>query len=313
MTTQPTLGEVFHAGERALQAEDGVREQLAMVGTRVIRDHMPQQHRDFFAQLPLLVLGSVDAQGQPWASVLAGAPGFVQAPDARTLRVGALPAANDPLAAALSTGAPLGVLGIELPTRRRNRMNGTVSARDAAGFTIDVQQSFGNCPRYIQARAPTAVPARQPAATERLARLDDEAHRLIAGADTFFIATAHPAAGHGTARDEGVDVSHRGGAPGFVLPLGEGELAVPDFDGNRFFNTLGNLLLQPAAGLLFIDFESGDLLHVQVRGHIETDGAVRARMPPVERWLRFEVTGALRRRAALPLRWGPAALSPYLP
>jgi len=313
MTTQPNLGEVFHAGERALQAEDGVREQLAMVGTRVIRDHMPQQHRDFFAQLPLLVLGSVDAQGQPWASVLAGAPGFVQAPDARTLRVGALPAADDPLAAALSTGAPLGVLGIELPTRRRNRMNGTVSARDAAGFTIDVQQSFGNCPRYIQARAPTAVPARQPAATERLARLDDEAHRLIAGADTFFIATAHPAAGHGTARDEGVDVSHRGGAPGFVLPLGEGELAVPDFDGNRFFNTLGNLLLQPAAGLLFIDFESGDLLHVQVRGHIETDGAVMARMPPVERWLRFEVTGALRRRAALPLRWGPAALSPYLP
>jgi len=313
MTTQPNLGEVFHAGERALQAEDGVREQLAMVGTRVIRDHMPQQHRDFFAQLPLLVLGSVDAQGQPWASVLAGAPGFVQAPDARTLRVGALPAADDPLAAALSTGAPLGVLGIELPTRRRNRMNGTVSARDAAGFTIDVQQSFGNCPRYIQARASTAVPARQPAATERLARLDDEAHRLIAGADTFFIATAHPAAGHGTARDEGVDVSHRGGAPGFVLPLGEGELAVPDFDGNRFFNTLGNLLLQPAAGLLFIDFESGDLLHVQVRGHIETDGAVMARMPPVERWLRFEVTGALRRRAALPLRWGPAALSPYLP
>ncbi|MDQ8019117.1 MAG: pyridoxamine 5'-phosphate oxidase family protein [Bordetella sp.] len=313
MNTQPALAEAFHAGERALQAEDGVRGQLALLGTRVIRDHMPQQHRDFFAQLPLLVLGSVDAQGQPWASALAGAPGFVQAPDARMLRVDALPAADDPLAAALSPGAPLGVLGIELPTRRRNRMNGTVSALDAAGFTIAVQQSFGNCPRYIQTRTPTAVPVAARPAPERLTRLDAEASRLIAGADTFFIATAHPAAGQGAARDEGVDVSHRGGAPGFVLALGEGELAVPDFDGNRFFNTLGNLLLQPAAGLLFIDFERGDLLHVQVRGHIETDGAVMARMPPVERWLRFEVTGALRRRAALPLRWGPAALSPHLP
>ena len=60
-------------------------------------------------------------------------------------------------------------------------------------------------------------------------------------------------------------------------------------------------------------FARGDLLHVQVRGHIETDGAVMAHMPPVERWLRFELTGALRRRAALPLRWGPATLSPYLP
>ncbi|HZF85065.1 MAG TPA: pyridoxamine 5'-phosphate oxidase family protein, partial [Burkholderiaceae bacterium] len=175
------------------------------------------------------------------------------------------------------------------------------------------QQSFGNCPRYIQTRTPTAVPVAARPAPEQLTRLDAEASRLIAGADTFFIATAHPAAGHGAARDEGVDVSHRGGAPGFVLALGEGELAVPDFDGNRFFNTLGNLLLQPAAGLLFIDFERGDLLHVQVRGHIETDGAVMARIPPVERWLRFEVMGALRRRAALPLRWGPAALSPHLP
>lgn len=313
MNTQPTLVEAFHAGERALQAEDGVRDQLALLGTRVIRDHMPQQHRDFFAQLPFLVLGSVDAQGHPWANVLAGAPGFVQAPDARMLRVDALPAADDPLATALSPGAPLGVLGIELPTRRRNRMNGTVSALDPAGFTIAVQQSFGNCPRYIQTRTPMAVPVAARPAPEQLTGLDDEALRLIAGADTFFISTAHPAARHGAARNEGVDVSHRGGAPGFVLPLGEGELAVPDFDGNRFFNTLGNLLLQPTAGLLFIDFERGDLLHVQVRGHIETDGAVMARMPPVERWLRFEVTGALRRRAALPLRWGPAALSPYLP
>ena len=168
----------------------------------------------------------------------------------------------------------------------------------AGGFSIRVAQSFGNCPRYIQTRTPTAVPVATHPEPERLARLDAEALRLIAGADTFFIATAHPAAGHGAARDEGVDVSHRGGAPGFVLALGEKELAVPDFDGNRFFNTLGNLLLQPAAGLLFIDFERGDLLHVQVRGHIETGGAVMARMPPVERWLRFEVTGALRRPAA---------------
>jgi len=55
------------------------------------------EHREFFQQLPFLLVGSVDASGQPWASVVAGTPGFATSPDPQHLRVGVLPHAGDPL------------------------------------------------------------------------------------------------------------------------------------------------------------------------------------------------------------------------
>jgi predicted pyridoxine 5'-phosphate oxidase superfamily flavin-nucleotide-binding protein len=307
----------FHAGERALQAQAGSREQMAVAGPRVIRDYMPDQHREFFAQLPFVVVGSLDANLQPWASVLAAPAGFAHSPDAAHLRIDALPAAGDPLAAQLAEGAPLGLLGIEPHTRRRNRMNGTVESLDATGFMLQVQQSFGNCPRYIQAREPVFMPTRTGnASVQWLDALDLDAQRLIGSADTLFIATAYPdeaAAGdEADARSHGVDVSHRGGRPGFVRVDEGGVLTVPDFNGNRFFNTLGNLLAHPRAGLLFIDYDNGELLHVAATAQIVLDGPELAEFEGAERLLRLHVEHALRRPAALPLRWGDAQLSPHL-
>ncbi|PLC03770.1 flavin-nucleotide-binding protein [Variovorax sp. RO1] len=307
----------FHAGERALQALVGSREQMEAMGPRVIRDYMPDQHREFFAQLPFLVVGSLDAELQPWASMLAAPAGFAHSPDATHLRIDALPGAGDPLTSQLAPGATLGLLGIQPHTRRRNRMNGTVEALDAAGFMVEVQQSFGNCPRYIQAREPVfaATPANVPA-VQWLDTLDLAAERLIGAADTLFIATAYPDAAavgdEADARSHGVDVSHRGGRPGFVRVDAGGVLTVPDFNGNRFFNTLGNLQAHPRAGLLFVDFDTGELLHLSATAEIVTDGPEVAAFEGAERLMRFHVTRALRRPAALPLRWGEAALSPHL-
>ena len=307
----------FHAGERALQSLVGSREQMEAIGPRVIRDYMPDQHREFFSLLPFLVVGSLDADLQPWASMLAAPAGFAHSPDATHLRVEALPGAGDPLTSQLAPGATLGLLGIQPHTRRRNRMNGTVEALDAAGFMVEVQQSFGNCPRYIQAREPVfaAPPANEPAA-QWLDTLDLAAERLIGAADTLFIATAYPDAAavgdEADARSHGVDVSHRGGRPGFVRVDAGGVLTVPDFNGNRFFNTLGNLQAHPRAGLLFVDFDTGELLHLSATAEIVTDGPEVAAFEGAERLMRFHVTRALRRPAALPLRWGEAALSPHL-
>ncbi|WPG37362.1 pyridoxamine 5'-phosphate oxidase family protein [Variovorax sp. EBFNA2] len=307
----------FHAGERALQALVGSREQMEAMGPRVIRDYMPDQHREFFAQLPFLVVGSLDADLQPWASMLAAPAGFAHSPDATHLRIDALPGAGDPLTGQLANGATLGLLGIQPHTRRRNRMNGTVEALDAAGFMVEVQQSFGNCPRYIQAREPVfaAPPANEPA-VQWLDTLDLAAERLIGAADTLFIATAYPDAAavgdEADARSHGVDVSHRGGRPGFLRVDAGGVLTVPDFNGNRFFNTLGNLQAHPRAGLLFVDFDTGELLHLSATAEIVTDGPEVAAFEGAERLMRFHVTRALRRPAALPLRWGEAALSPHL-
>jgi predicted pyridoxine 5'-phosphate oxidase superfamily flavin-nucleotide-binding protein len=306
----------FHAGERALQTLAGSREVMAAAGSRVIRDFMPDQHREFFAQLPFLIVGSMDAQLQPWASVLAAPPGFAHSPDPTHLRIDALPMAGDPLAAQLAQGASLGLLGIQPHTRRRNRMNGSVEAIDATGFTVEVQQSFGNCPKYIQAREPLFAAGQVAAPAQWIDGLDDAARALIGRADTFFIASALPQ--HAAVGDEadpaaqGVDVSHRGGLPGFVRVGEDGVLTVPDFTGNRFFNTLGNLSVHPRAGLLFIDFENGDLLHVTATAEIVWNGPEVDAFEGAERLLRLRVEQVLRRPGALPLRWGGAELSPHL-
>lgn len=305
------MSAAFHAGEQAMQARAGVQAQMAQIGPRVLRDHMPDQHREFFGLLPFVLVGSVDPSGQPWASVLAGAPGFMQSPDPTHLNIHAQPLPHDPLNTTLRDGAALGLLGIQPHTRRRNRMNGTAWLRDG-GVTVEVGQSFGNCPKYIQAREPVWVPG---APTGQIAfegpGLDEASREQIRAADTFFIATTHPQATSGGEPSHGVDVSHRGGSPGFVKVDGE-VLTVPDFMGNHFFNTLGNIALQPAAGLLFVDFERGDLLYLAVQAAVVWDGAELAAFDGALRLLRMRVTHARRVQGALPLRWGPAERSPHL-
>lgn len=311
---KPASERAFHSGEQALQARTGMRERMAAVGQVVMRDHMPEQHRSFFAQLPFLIVGSVDAGGQPWASVLAAPPGFVASPDDKTLTVQALPHGADPLHANLRVGASIGLLGIEPHTRRRNRMNGVVTAYDGQGFAVGVEQSFGNCPKYIQAREPVYVApdTRVAAVVHHAEGLDAPARQMLAQTDTFFIATAYTGtdfAQRGPAH--GVDVSHRGGKPGFVRVEGD-TLTVPDFMGNFFFNTLGNLAVNPRAGLLVVDYTTGDLLYLAAEAQIIWDGPLVDSFPGAQRLLRLQVTSMLRIAAALPLRWGAAQLSPVL-
>ena len=138
----------WHAGERLLQEHVGVAARMAQIGPKVLRDYMPDQHRDFYAQLPLLLAGAVDPAGDPGPARCE--PGFAWSPDPRVLRVAAMPDADDPLAA---TG-PEQALGARhrAQTRRRNRVNGLVSAWDGRRFEVTVGQSFGNCPQYIQTR-----------------------------------------------------------------------------------------------------------------------------------------------------------------
>lgn len=291
-----------HAGETAVQRRLGVHERMGAVMGQVVRIWMPEQHRELFGKLPTLLVGSLDARGRPWASVLHGAPGFVSAPDERHLHIAARPLPGDPWQPA--QGTPLGLLGLEPHTRRRNRMNGSVVALDADGFTVEVEQSFGNCPKYIQARTPQAV-RRTPAAPRAEGPLlSGDALELVRLADTLFIATAsHAPRAHAGA--EGVDVSHRGGPPGFVH-VGEHEgrtvLTIPDYAGNRFFNTLGNLTVNPHAGLLFIDYHAGHLLQLTGDAQVLWEGELRA--------IRIAVQDGWWRAQALPLRWSPPEPAP---
>lgn len=315
----PSVAAPFHAGEIAVQQRAGVRERIAAVGPRMLRDLMPEQHRELFGKLPTLWVGSLDRDGRPWASLLLGEPGFVTAPDERHLHIAARPGFGDPLGANLAVGMPLGLLGLEPATRRRNRMNGTVVARDAQGFTVAVDQSFGNCPQYIQARAltwantPASYGAPRPVTVQgRL--LDDAAALLVARSDTLFIASAAPQA-RGRAGAEGVDVSHRGGKPGFVRVDDAGGatlLTIPDFRGNAMFQTLGNIAARPVAGLVFVDPDHGDLLQLTGRAELVWDGPELASFAGAQRLLRVRLEQGRLVPGAVPLRGSAPAYAPQL-
>jgi len=302
----------FHVGELAAQERVGMRERMNVDARRGIRDYMPEQHRAFFAEQPFMVLSGLDASGQPWATLRVGEPGFVSTHDERTVRIAARALPGDPLAASWQVGSLIGGLGIQPATRRRNRVNGVVSAIDQDALTFSVSQSFGNCAKYIQSRVPSFISSAQedPITPELSTELSDADRALLSRADTFFIATANASSEAGLAR--GADVSHRGGKPGFIRVDDAHTLTVPDFSGNLFFNTIGNLLQNPRAGLLAIDFESGDLLYLAVDAEIIWEGAEVASYEAAERLMRFHVREVRRTPRVLPFRWSAVQYAPQL-
>ncbi|VXC88269.1 Nitric oxide dioxygenase [Burkholderia sp. 8Y] len=304
-TASITAPSPWHRGEIEMQTAAGVAERMRDVGARVVRSFMPEQHRQFFAQLPFIVAGTVDANGDAWAAFLTGRPGFLRSPDATTLSVEHTRDPLDPADAGLEDGASVGLLGIELHTRRRNRVNGVIHRDNAAGgraFDVAVEQSFGNCPQYIQLRDYAFVhDASSPSSSTPIA-LDARSPRvraMIERADTFFVASYFD-------REDGhrqVDVSHRGGKAGFVRVSDDGALTIPDFAGNLFFNTLGNIAVNGRAGLVFADFETGDVLQLTGDARVLPESPETAAFQGAERLWRFVPRRIVLREDALALRW----------
>ncbi|HNP35390.1 MAG TPA: pyridoxamine 5'-phosphate oxidase family protein [Woeseiaceae bacterium] len=294
----------FHVGEQQVQTRVGVRDAIEPWARRVVRPFMPDQHREFYAQLPFVVAAARDRTGRPWASLLAGQPGFIKSPDDRNLLIEARPLQGDALESSLVAGSKLGLLGIEPTTRRRNRANGTITETGANELGVSVDQTFGNCPQYITERKWHAVdvdPARSSAS--RHERLDAEMQAWIRSADTFFIASGYSGEG-GNRAANGMDASHRGGAPGFVKVLSDTRLVFPDYAGNRHFNTIGNLVMDPRVGLLFVDFRKGDLLQITGTATIDWASGELAAHPGAQRLVTIDVAAIVRLSGVLPLRWG---------
>ncbi|WP_417271571.1 pyridoxamine 5'-phosphate oxidase family protein [Celeribacter sp.] len=287
----------FHEGERTAQERAGVGDVAAWAGG-FIRDYLPEQHRDFHRSLPFLVATGGDAAGQVWVTLLEGAEGFVTSPDPRQLHLRAHLGADDPLADAFVAGGDIGVLGIDLATRRRNRFSGTIRP-DGPGYGISIRQSFGNCPQYISARAWTRVEAPRGAVAWSSALTKEQMARIRA-ADTMFIGSGYHGEAGGAAN--GYDASHRGGAAGFVHVTDATHLQIPDYAGNNYFNTIGNLVVDPRVGLLFIDFETGGLLHIAGRATIDwapKDSHDRS----ARRMIHVDIEAVVDRSAAIALRW----------
>lgn len=271
----------FHKGELIAQALAGVDPFNAP-----IRNRMPDQHRTFFPLLQFLAVAVADAEGWPLATLVQGPPGFASSPDPARLQVAALPAPDDPVRARLMAGAQVGLLGIDLGTRRRNRLNGLLAAVGESGFAVDAVQSFGNCPRYIHVRALQPVERTPGPVSAFDTGLPARARAMLAETPTLFVASASGADAHDGAA--GLDISHRGGPAGFARLDGD-VLVVPDYAGNRYFNTLGNFLAEPRAAIVVADFATGDVLQLQGVVDVDWEAAEPERSPPVERTWRFRI------------------------
>jgi hypothetical protein len=301
----------FHEGELAVQARAGVRASAARVGG-IIGDTIPPALVPSLRSARVVALGAPDETGRVWATLLVGEPGFVDASPHR-LRVRAQPRAGDALHALLTRPAPssarraVGLTIVDLATRRRVRVNGTLSADDD-GFAVEVEEAYVNCPKYIQARTPSTLSRApgdaSPVADERDA-LSDAQRLWLGAADTAFLASVGP-----TGR---ADASHRGGPPGFLVAIDARRVAFPDYAGNTMFNSLGNLAADPRAGLVVPDFARGRLLQLTGTAAVDWRPEVAAVFPGAERVVVFDVERVREVAGAIPAGWSAPVASPFNP
>lgn len=311
----------WHVGEIKVQEQVMGPVDAAQVRAQYndfISDTIRDNYKDFFEDASWLVVASQDADGHPRASIMqapisslpqgAGASldplpadkGLVSIPqDGQTFELNANGIIRgDPLEKNLQRpNAQVGMLRIELDRRQRARLNGVVVDQNNtsdAKIKARVRQSYGNCPKYIQARTwkPNPVQHGNRGRQVQLLQYDEELvalHDMIRHADTFFIVSG--------GEDNGLDASHRGGPPGFVKPVGPRTLVYPEYVGNFFFNTLGNIALDPRVGLLFVNFANGDI--VQIKASAKIDFNKDSSMPGSQRVIHLEIASALLMKSAL--------------
>eukprot|EP00897_Mesotaenium_endlicherianum_P008659 jgi/Mesen1/7821/ME000415S07020 len=313
----------FHEGELAVQRRVGVMDQAASLQGMVQPYFKPGQP-EFIGSRTEAFVSSVDpATGRVWASAVFGAPGFMRADTRASLRVvGGAVHPSDPLSKnSAAESAPLGFLFIELTTRRRNRMNGLSRPQLAppGGLHVAVIEAYGNCPKYIQRRVIESVDPAQELGdhSQHLPQpqmqpsVSFSQQKLIAESDFFVIGSL-------SSNSRDADISHRGGRPGFVRVASPTQLWFPDYAGNNLFMTLGNLAVNPSAGLLFVDW--------QKRSTLQLSGSARLFFPEdlqglgllhafegASRAVRFDIEQVLETPSAVPFAYEFVDYSPYSP
>lgn len=284
---------IYHPGERLVQMRAG-EVGIADRNGAVIAETILGGARPFIENQFMVVLSSVDVEGAVWSSVLYGQPGFAKAISANAVTINAPSPERDqadPFWANIQINPTVGMLFIELGSRRRYRINGRLERQDEQGIEIAVREAYPNCPKYIQRRHLQKIEKETPRADPATgSRITGSIENLIRKADTMFIAS-HFA-------ETGADASHRGGNAGFVQVVNDHTLRVPDYNGNSLFNTLGNIELNPRTGLCIPDFEGQQLLQLsgscrllwdQDDPHNLTGGTLRFWEFSLERWILRQV------------------------
>lgn len=293
---------VYHEGELSVQKRAGVVNQAQHIGA-TIRSYIPSIASDFLQSQRMVALSTLDPKDQVWASALAGPVGFVKAVDSKTVEIKAIPSLGDPLESNLNYRHEIGMVVVEFSTRSRMKVKGQSERTCNGSLLIHAERVYSQCEKYIQARAIIADSTQSAKRSEiiHLQSLTPSQQEWIAYADTFFIASFHP--------ETGTDASHRGGNPGFVKVMDKTTLVFPNYLGNSMFNTLGNISLNPHAGLLFLDFVSGSTLQITGKACIDWDKNRVAEFPGANQLVEYRICEVIETPHAIPLRWRFAAYS----
>lgn len=233
-------------------------------GQHILDEQLAAQQREFFHEVPFVVTSHCDEYGQPWAGLITGEPGFLWIDGASKQVALNWRRASNPTRIDLMPGAALGMLGIDFTTRRRSRLDGTLAKREEQQWRLRIDQGYGHCPRYIQKRP---WPINLFAGSYRLyedSALSARTRRIIDDADTFFIATCSgPSLEDKSSWNTGwgTDIAHHSGETG-LIGLSGNRLLIEGYSGDELAATLDNAHQYPYCGLLFIDFDSGDLLQL---------------------------------------------------
>lgn len=256
------MSDIYHKGEKEVQSRVGEELQANSNG-RVISDTIIRGAINFIEKQPMAIVSSVDNASNVWVSLIIGDYGFVSVPTANSLSLNKdliYSDSDDIFFKNIRTNHQIGSLFIELDTRRRFRINGIASETDR-NIKVEVQEAYPNCPKYIQQRVISApenfnkIEAVKTTGKE----LTSDLKNWIQHSDTLFVGSQ--------STNQKMDASHRGGNPGFVEILDDKTLKIPDYKGNSMYNTLGNFVQNPNAGLLFIDFDNRKML--QLTGNAE--------------------------------------------
>lgn len=303
----------FHQGEIAIQRRLGIQEKMNVIGKKVVRNYLPEQHRQFFKDLPLIYIAGSDNSGRLWAFALCGPPGFIHSPTENLLVIDSnliYPQSSHNFikmiksaASGANNGIQVGILGLQHESKRRNRANG-ILYKDGTNYCVRINQSFGNCPKYIRPRRIIEKLKASPSFTFCRTEFTADDNKLIEHSDTFLIATQ--AASNSQSQTEaghGVDISHRGGQPGFIKLLSLKTLVFPDYKGNGFFNSLGNLDLNPNCTLLFCDYRMGHSYELQGHARLLWGETEPLPIPEYERNIVFTLNTLTFREGSSPYRW----------
>ncbi len=298
----------FHKGELEAQKRAGQEKMARQVG-RILSDQIPIGGLDFISRQAMVIVSTQDKDKNLWVSILLDKPGFVKSVDEKTLKIplsSLRTSRYDPFWDNIEQNKQLAMLFIELSTRSRLRVNGSFSTIEDS-LHLHVEQAFTNCPKYIQRRAFEVVDSKTQAtdSKEQGESLSSDHINWIKDSDTFFVGSVNDS--------DHMDVSHRGGNPGFIKVLDQNTLKIPDYQGNNMFNTLGNFLVNPKAGLLFIDYQKGKTLHLTGKTDVIWEEGDTRGKGKAKRFWKFYISKWVQTESLRGVQWDFMDYSPFNP